>query len=146
MNKNYLFKAIVKSYYENRFEETVNTLLNENENSKEQLAQIIAALCGVEVKYSTTAYAEELKKAIESYSSNHKVVTKIKTCSLECKKDNQQTRCQEACHFNAIVVDEEKHTTFIDDEKCTDCGFCVDACPYGNYMDKIEFIPLLKSL
>lgn len=146
MNKNFLFKTIVKAYYENRFEEAVNTLLRENGDNKEQVSKIIAAICGVEVTYSNTTYAEDLKKAIEAYTSNHKVVTKIKPCSMECTVFGKKSCCEQVCHFDAIVIDEEKHTTFIDYNKCTDCGFCVDACPSSCYMDKIEFIPLINSL
>jgi Fe-S-cluster-containing hydrogenase component 2 len=146
MNKNYLFKTLVKAYYENRFEEVVNSLLEENQENKEQLSQLIAALCGVEVKYLNTAYAQELKKAIISYNSNQKVVTKIKDCSLECIHAGEETCCQKACHFDAVMVDNEKHTAYIDNSKCTDCGFCVDVCPNSCFMDKVEFIPLINSL
>ncbi len=146
MNKNYLFKTIVNAYYENRFEEAVNRLLDENDDNKEQVSKIVAALCGVEVNYSNTAYAEDLKNAIAAYTLNHKVVTKIKTCSMECTVFGEKTCCEKACHFDALVIDEEKHTILIDNDKCTDCGFCVDVCPSNCYMDKVEFIPLINSL
>jgi Na+-translocating ferredoxin:NAD+ oxidoreductase RNF subunit RnfB len=146
MNYNDLFKTIVKAYYENHFEEVVNKLLQTNEDDKEHVSKVIAALCGVEVNASNTSYAAELKKAIMNYTANHKVVTKIKPCSLNCSVSEGKTSCQNACHFDAIVIDEEKHTTFIDNEKCTDCGFCVDACPNNCFMDKVEFMPLINSL
>jgi Fe-S-cluster-containing hydrogenase component 2 len=146
LNKNYLFKTIVKAYYENRFDEVVTSLLQEKEDNKEEASKIIAALCGVEVTYSSTAYAEELKRAIASYSSNHKVVTKVKPCSMECSASGEKISCEQVCHFNAIVIDEERHTTFIDNDKCIDCGFCVDVCPINCYMDKIQFIPLVNLL
>ena len=146
MNKNYIFQTIVKAYYENNFEDVVNTLLQEKDNNKEQVSRLIAALCGVEINYYSTTYAEELKRAISDYTSNHKVVTKIKPCSMECSSSGEETTCKKICPFDAIIINEEMHTTFIDNAKCTDCGFCVNACPNNCYMDKIEFIPLINSL
>lgn len=146
MNKSNLFKTIVKAYYENRFEETVNSLLLENEGNKEQVSRIIAALCGVEANYSDTGYAEALKNAIKSYTANHKVVAKIKPCSLECTCLEGNISCLNICPFDAVIMDKDKNTTYIDSEKCTECGFCVDACPINCYMDKVEFLPLINSL
>jgi Fe-S-cluster-containing hydrogenase component 2 len=146
VNKAYLLKTIVKAHYDNRFEEVINNLLHENENNKEQVSKIISALCGVEVNYSSTDYAQELKNAIVGYSSNHKIVTKIKPCNMECSASGEKTSCEKVCHFDAIVIDEEKHTTFIDNDKCIDCGLCVDACPVSCYMDKVQFIPLMNLL
>ncbi len=147
MTKNDLFKAIVKSYRDNDFKEKVTSLLQENENNKELLARTISVLCGVEINYSSTeAYVCELEKAIKNYSSKYKVVSKVKTCSMSCLVSEGKTNCQKACHFDAIVVDDNNHTTIMVKDRCIDCGFCVDACPNNCYMDKVEFVPLLSLL
>lgn len=144
MNKTNLFKVIIKAYYENCFEEVVTDLI-EKESDKEQAANLISALCGVELAYDTN-YASKLKEAIKYYSSDHKVVTRVKPCTMNCTSSSGKTNCQIACIFNAIVIDYENHTTVMDNSKCTDCGFCIEVCPNKNYIDKIEFLPLIKSL
>lgn len=145
MKEKDLFKTIIKAYYEDRIEEVVTSLLEDCSCSREETAKVIAALCGVEVDYSTS-YASELKKAIQSYTANHKVVTRIKPCSMNCTISDGKTSCQNSCAFDAVIADLENHTTFMDNSKCTDCGFCIEACPNKNYIDKIEFIPLISSL
>jgi Fe-S-cluster-containing hydrogenase component 2 len=145
MREKDLFKTIVKAYYENHFEEVITSLVEDNSFDKEERAKVIAALCGVEVNYSTS-YAAELKKAIVNYTSQNKVVTRIKPCSMNCTISEGKTSCQSSCAFDAVVMDVEKHTTFIDNSKCTDCGFCIEVCPNKNYIDKIEFMPLANSL
>jgi Fe-S-cluster-containing hydrogenase component 2 len=35
----------------------------------------------------------------------------------------------EACHFNAIGLDEENERAVVDPEKCMGCGVCSDVCP-----------------
>lgn len=37
--------------------------------------------------------------------------------------------CVAACQFDAIHMDPETHTPFVDEEKCTACGACAKACP-----------------
>lgn len=37
--------------------------------------------------------------------------------------------CVEVCNFDAIYIDEKTGLPVIDEEKCTACGACVDACP-----------------
>jgi Na+-translocating ferredoxin:NAD+ oxidoreductase RNF subunit RnfB len=146
VNKTNTFKTLIKAYYENRFEETINSLLIENESNKEYVSKVIAALCGVEVNQNSIIYVEELKKAILNYTPSNKVVTKVKSCVMECSTLEGKISCRDICPFDAIVIDEEKHTTFMDNDKCTDCGFCVEACPSNCYMDKVQFLPLINSL
>jgi iron only hydrogenase large subunit-like protein len=140
-----IFKTLIKSYYENDFEDRVQELLSTDNVNKNDLSSIISSLCGVDVDFSDN-YIQDLKKAIVSYESNHKVVSKIKACTT-CSPDNfSKTPCQASCPFDAILIDNKKNTTYIDNEKCTDCGFCVEACPTGALMDKVELIPLLNLL
>ena len=37
--------------------------------------------------------------------------------------------CVDACHFNAIRLDEESERAVVDSGKCMGCGLCKDACP-----------------
>lgn len=141
---NEIFKDLTKSYYDGNFENKVEELLSKDNINKNELSSIISTLCGVEVDF-TTNYIEDLKKAIQSYDPNHKVVTKIKSCTMDCSDNSSNTPCQASCPFDAIFIDDSNNIS-IDDEKCTDCGFCVDACPNGALLDKVEFIPLINLL
>lgn len=145
MNNKDLFKVLLKAHYENRLEETVSDLLQENPEEKELLAKIIAPLCGIELDYSED-FASELKNKISYHTCEYKIVTKIKSCSMECAAPGEKTSCQKACPFEAINIDEENHTTYINNEKCVDCGFCIEACSNNNFIDKVEFLPLAKLL
>ncbi|ERI94576.1 4Fe-4S binding domain protein [Clostridiales bacterium oral taxon 876 str. F0540] len=146
MDNNALFKILVKSYIDNNFEDTVDNLLNKDDANKDELSKIISSLCGVEGSYTKNNFSRELKKAISNYTANNKVVIKVKNCCMNCTSSDTKTLCQSSCPFDAIVIDESKHTTLIDSAKCTDCGFCIEACPNGNYIDKIEYLPLLSSI
>ena len=37
--------------------------------------------------------------------------------------------CMEACNFDALAVDESTGAILVEEEKCTECGACVLACP-----------------
>ena len=37
--------------------------------------------------------------------------------------------CVESCPTDALSVDEETTAVLVDEEKCTSCGRCIDACP-----------------
>lgn len=140
-----LFKTIVKSYYDGSFEESINKILSDKSINKNDLSAVISSLCGVDLEYSDN-YIEELKKAIENYESNHKIVSKVHACSMDCVDENGKTRCQNSCPFNAILVDKDKNTTYISTDRCTDCGLCVEGCPTGSILDKVEFLPLVNLL
>lgn len=140
-----LFKEIVSSYYEGSFEQKLSSIFSDPNVNKEDLARVISSLCGVQLDF-TDNYIEDLVKAIKAYKISHKVVNKVKTCSMDCIDIDGKTMCQKSCPFDAIILDEEKHTSSIDEEKCTDCGFCVEACPTGSILDKIEFIPFVNLL
>ncbi|AKA71342.1 [Fe-Fe] hydrogenase large subunit C-terminal domain-containing protein [Clostridium scatologenes] len=140
-----LFKTIVNAYYNDNFEEKVRDLLSQEEIDKEELCKVISSLCGTSVSYSSN-FISDLKNAIVSYEISHKVVNKIKHCSMDCVNTSEKPLCQASCPFNAIFVDKESKSTYIDKDRCTDCGFCVEACPTGGILDKVEFIPLINLL
>ncbi|MGO5064479.1 MULTISPECIES: [Fe-Fe] hydrogenase large subunit C-terminal domain-containing protein [unclassified Clostridium] len=141
-----LFKTIVNSYVNGTLESDIENILSKYNYNKENLCKIISSLCGVEVIYDSNNFIKNLTKAITSYSSQHKIVNKIKDCSMDCKKGNGKTLCQNSCPFDAILINKKNNSTYIDTEKCTDCGFCVEACPTGSILDKVEFIPLIDIL
>lgn len=140
-----LFKELVKVYYEGGFETKLESVLSDPEVNKEDLARVISSLCGVQLDF-TDNYVNDLKKSIENYHIDHKVVNKVKTCSMDCVDIEGKTMCERSCPFDAIFIDEETHTSSIDEDKCTDCGFCVEACPTGSILDKVEFIPFVNLL
>ena len=143
---NDLFKSIVKAYYEGNFDKKIEELINDENVNKDYLSEVISSLCGVGISYSEN-YSSDLKAAIKAYSSEHKVVNKVMECSMDCGGDiNGQTPCEKSCPFSAIITDKENRTSYIDEAKCTDCGFCVEACKEGTILDKIEFIPLVNLL
>ncbi|APM37492.1 [Fe-Fe] hydrogenase large subunit C-terminal domain-containing protein [Clostridium kluyveri] len=139
-----LFKLIVKSYYDENFEETVEQILSEHKLDKEEFCKIISSLCGTNITYSSN-FMEELKKAIKSYNKDEKIINKVTNCSQECK-DGDKTLCEKSCPFDAIFIHKGKNRPSIDKDKCTDCGFCVDACPNGSIMDTVQFLPLANIL
>lgn len=147
MNKTYreFFKILLKSYYEGNFEDKLQELLTKDSMDKNELSLVISSLCGVEVNFSNN-YIEDLKKAILSYEINHKVVTKVKSCTMDCTDDPSNTPCQASCPFAAILIDNKSNTTYIDNDRCTDCGLCIDSCPKDAFMDRVEFIPLSNLL
>ena len=147
MNKKFdnLFKKLVKAYYNDNFEETVNHILSKETEDKEYLSKVISSLCGVNIEFDDN-FILNLKKAIGNYEIRHKIVHKVHDCSMDCSKDGEKTRCQKSCPFDAILVDKNTSTTYISLDKCVDCGFCVDACPTGSILDKVEFIPLIDLL
>lgn len=140
-----LFKTIVNAYHEGKFEEKLRGILSKESVDKESLGRVISSLCGTGITYSDN-FIEDLEKAISSYETDHKIVNKIKHCSMDCIDVNGETMCQKSCPFDAIFIDSEKNTSVIDNDKCTDCGFCVEACPTGGILDRVEFIPLLELL
>lgn len=153
MDKNYrtIFKTLVKAYFDNTFDDTLSNLLKEANMDKTVLCSIISNLSGVEVSISGN-FTEDLKEAIKKYSYKNKqgdkckIVNKAGICTLDCIDDDGKTLCQKSCPFDAIYIDKEQKASFIDDEKCTDCGFCVEGCLEGKIMDKIEFLPLANLL
>jgi anaerobic sulfite reductase subunit C len=44
--------------------------------------------------------------------------------------------CEEVCKENAITINAEEETAFIDLQLCVACGKCVSVCPSGTLMEK----------
>jgi len=139
-----IFRSLVKSLQENNFDDVVNEVLSRPGVDKGKLAKAISSLCGTEISYDEN-FASNLKDAISAYKPDHKVVSKIGTCSADCLVDGESP-CMKSCPFDALIFDKEKRNTVIDQNKCTDCGFCVDACPTGALVDKVEFMPLFSLM
>ena len=146
MSKKYLtlFQTLVKAYYNDNFDNTVASILNDDEVDNERLTQCISILCGVNVPTDEN-FLENLKLAISSYKASEKIVFKLSNSECTCK-DHGETLCQTACPFNAILKDPITSTTYIDMDACTDCGFCISACENGNLMDRAEFLPIINLL
>jgi iron only hydrogenase large subunit-like protein len=140
-----IFKTIVKAYFNDTLDETVENLLNENNINRERLSNIIASKCGVSVEYDEN-YIDNLRKAISVYNLNHKIIEKTSSCAMNCTPLSGKSNCQESCPFEAILYDENKNCTYINYDLCTDCGICVDSCDEGNIIDKTEFIPFAHLL
>ncbi|WP_123054837.1 [Fe-Fe] hydrogenase large subunit C-terminal domain-containing protein [Clostridium sp. JN-1] len=148
MKENYedLFKSLAESYVNGNFEDCVKQILSKPNINKEYLSNVISSLCGIKVDF-TKDFIHDLKNAISNYNPNHKVVEKIRYCSADCKgTNNGSTLCQSSCPFDAIFIDKDNNNAYIDGYRCTDCGFCVEACPSGSILDKVEFIPLIDIL
>lgn len=148
-----LFKALVKADYNNEFDVKIKEVFSDTSIDKRELCSVISTLCGVNLDYfeidqssDINSYIQDLKKAISEYNPNGKIVNKIKPCSGDCTKAAGKTACQASCPFNAVMINSDDHTTYIASDKCVDCGMCVDACPSGAIMDKVEFMPLLELL
>lgn len=140
-----LFKILIDAYSKGNFEKTIDELIEKEETSKEDLAAVISSLCGVGIEL-TGNFIEDMKGAISSYKAAHKIVNKVKHCSMDCMDENGETLCQKSCPFDAIFIDKEKKTTYIDNDRCTDCGFCVEGCPTASILDRVEFIPLFDII
>lgn len=148
MNNKYLdlFDILVKSYYDDNFEETLNRIMVCHEVSPQETFDIITSLCGVNLEFDNN-YIYNIKKAITHYTVHKHIVDKLNCCNSECKtKDNKKFNCQLACPFNAIYYNDDEKTTMINRDLCINCGLCIDACKHGRILDKVEFIPILDLI
>lgn len=62
----------------------------------------------------------------------------------DCVSCGPEGNCQSSCVFDAIEKIEGK--IYIDPQKCTGCGVCVDACKMGNLIENKEIYPVLEML
>lgn len=61
-----------------------------------------------------------------------------------CDSCDTKSACQESCIFDAI---EKIHgRIYIDPQKCTGCGACVDVCKMGHLIENKEIYPVLDML
>lgn len=139
-----IFRSIVKSLQDNNFDDVVKEILSKPGVDREKLAKAVSSLCGAEIPYDEN-FVSNLKAAVSGYKADRRVVTKISSCPSDCCKEGDSP-CMRSCPFDAIILDKEKNNTLIDESKCTDCGFCVDACPSGALVDKVEFLPLFEIM
>lgn len=140
---NDLFDTLVKSYYNGNFEETLSTIMVCHEISPQETFKIITSLCGVSLEFDNN-YIYNIKKAITNYSVNKRLIEKLDSCSLSCKKEGEKKyKCQLSCPFDAIMYDNDNKTTYINYDLCVGCGLCVDSCKEGKILDKVDFIPIL---
>jgi iron only hydrogenase large subunit-like protein len=148
MNNKYndLFDELVKSYYDNNFDETLTRIMVCHEKSPQETFTIISSLCGVDIKFDNN-YAYNLKKAITEYTVNKRIVEKLKDCSESCSKDeNNKYSCQASCPFDAILYSKKDKSTYIDNDRCLGCGLCVDSCKQGLFLDKVQFLPVVDLI
>lgn len=143
---NDLFDTLVKSYYKGNFEETLSNIMVCHEISPQETFKIITSLCGVSLEFDNN-YIYNLKKAITNYTVNKKLIEKLDSCSLNCRKDgDEKFKCQLSCPFDAIMYDKDNKVTFINYDHCIGCGLCVDSCKEGKILDKVDFIPILDLI
>lgn len=148
MNNKYndLFDELVKSYYNGNFDETLKRIMVCHKKSPQETFEIIRSLCGVDMEFDNN-YVYNLKKAITEYTVNTRLIEKLKGCDESCpRNEDGKFSCQVACPFDAILYDEEERSTYIDNDKCLNCGVCVDSCKHGLILDKVYFLPVLDLM
>ena len=69
------------------------------------------------------------RKTVEIWSGEFPEVS-CTFFSLSCLHCSEPA-CAKACPADAIVKRQEDGIVVVDREKCTGCGICYDACPYG---------------
>ena len=69
------------------------------------------------------------RKTVEIWSGDFPEVSRT-FASISCMHCAEPA-CEKACPAKAIIKREEDGIVIIDREKCTGCGICYDACPYG---------------
>lgn len=114
-----IFGRLVKSAYEGELEQEIKELNPDNDS---KMSGYISLAAGK--------------------GDRDKVVYKVSDCY---DADGCGGKCQVACLFHAIERDEQGNVV-IKDDYCTHCGECVKVCNHGHFIDKKEFVPLIKVL
>lgn len=63
----------------------------------------------------------------------------------ECEQCAYERACENSCIFDAFEQDEEGKV-FINKEKCTGCGACVEACKLEKLAANKEVVPVLRAI
>lgn len=140
-----LFQRIIKAWYDGALDAALDKIMNEAGADVEVTRKTVARLCGVEIS-PEAPLAEGIKTALMHYTQNHRVVAPARLCFGKCLGRNNGEPCRKACPFNAIIVDSASGALTIDEDRCTGCGLCVDACPDGVMADAVEVVPALRAL
>ena len=89
----------------------------------------------------------ELMEEYDNYSmdcllhpGSHAPVISVGSCD-SCGDGGE---CRNSCIFDAI--EKINGRIYIDPQKCTGCGACVDACKMGHLMENKEIYPVLEAL
>lgn len=136
-----IFKKLVKAYNENKLKEEYERLVENTDSDK--IKKYIFAAMGID--YIENASYDDIKKSMDMKKMTGKIVIKVGSCGIRCLDKNGITKCERACPFGAVEVNLENGSTIINNS-CIDCGECVTACDFGNIVDKIEYLPLVKYL
>ncbi|MGL5244510.1 MAG: [Fe-Fe] hydrogenase large subunit C-terminal domain-containing protein [Sarcina sp.] len=145
MQKKYenLFKSLVSSYYNDSFDEEVDNLIKSNFQSTEEAINVISSLCGVDIPNDSN-YLYSLKKAITTHEVRRNIVSKVGKCSNECSGDHCEILS--TCPFDAILNNPLNNNKYINNDLCENCGICIQKCEHGNFIDSIEFMPILDLI
>lgn len=54
--------------------------------------------------------------------------------------------CKKVCPTGALDINPENKRSMIKEEKCVNCGACMDACPFGAISDRSLIVPVSKAL
>lgn len=143
-----LFKQLVEAYYKDCFEATLEKLIAENFETKEEAKQVLATLSGVEVEVveDDHTFAQNLVDAITQKQVRQKIIQKVRSCQSDCQSVDGKSTCQSVCPFDAILKDNKSGEKWIDEVNCMNCGRCVSACEKGNYLETPQFLPLAELL
>ena len=141
---NELFKEILLAYDQGKLEDKVNEILSDRDTDKNRLANIISSLCGVDLKY-TENFSKDLTEALKTYKVSNRAVSKIDECK-GCSLIEGKTICQNACPFDAIVLNGKNKNSSINKDKCIECGLCIEACPEENIISNVQFLPIFNLI
>lgn len=117
-------------------ERTVDSLadiLGVESSFEEGAVAVIRCRGGIDVSYPRAIY-----QGVDSCKAAHATAGGGKACDFGCLG---LSTCITSCPTNAIYGDENRRR-YVDPDRCTGCGICVDACP----RDLIELVPRDQSV